>query len=327
MNILVTGGAGFLGSIVVDSFVKRGDNVVVIDNLSTGHEEAVNPKAKLFMIDLLAHKWILDSVFKENKFDAVIHLAAEASIEKSMTNPSIYFNSNVVGGINVLDSMVKYKVNKIIFSSCASLYGNNDGKLCQESDIPKSINSYGESKLMFENILKWYGTAYGIKHITFRFFKVNGSTKEYGESHLPETHLIPNVLWSALSGEPVEVFGTDYNTPDGTCIRDFVHTLDVVQAIFLALDKIETHSGKIYNLSSTQGYSVLDVINATREVTNLPINIHKSARRNGDPSILRADSSLVRKELGWKPQYTDIKDIIKSDWEWQKNHPNGYNIE
>lgn len=324
MNILVTGGAGYVGSIVAEELVKKGHKVIVLDNLQQGHREAVPSGAELIVADIHQDK-VLGEVFRQGRIEAVMHMAAETVIQYSMTSPERYFRNNTVGGINLLDAMLKYNVLKLIFSSTAAVYGKPQS-IPIEEDHPKiPVNAYGESKLMFETLLGWYGKAHGLRYISLRYFNAAGASHHLGEDHHPETHLIPNILKAALNKNGgVTIFGTDYPTRDGSCIRDYVHVVDIARAHILALEKVEDLSGRAYNLGSGEGYSVLEVIAAARDVTNdeLPTRILPS--RVGDPPVLIANSDRTQAELGWQPESSGLESIIKSASKWMKEHPNGY---
>jgi UDP-glucose 4-epimerase len=322
MNILVTGCAGFIGSFVSDVLVKEGHFVVGIDNLSQGHREAVNSNVLFFKGDI-NNKASLESVFQHNKFDVVCHLAAETVVEYSMTDPSRYFKTNVVGGLNLLDTMIKYDVKRIIFSSSASVYGKNQLAPYCETDDKIPCNSYGESKLMFEDILKWYYRAYGLKYIAFRYFNAVGASDGLGEDHRPETHLIPNILKSALKGQPLNIYGTNYSTSDGSCIRDYVHVKDITKAHIMVLGFIDKLEFQAFNLGSVKA-SVLEVIDCCQKVTQLPITIVDKGVRKGDPAILVSDSRLAKELLGWKPDYVTLESMVSGSWDWFKNHLEGY---
>jgi UDP-glucose 4-epimerase len=324
MNILVTGGAGYVGSIVTEELVKKGHKVVVVDSLKQGHRSAVHPDAELVIFDV-ADKERLDRLFFRINFDAVMHLAGETVIEHSMTDPKRYFHNNIIGGINLIDIMLRHHVNKLIYSSTAATYGEPIETPITENHPTTPVNSYGESKLIFERILNWYGQAYGLKHITFRYFNAAGASEQYGEDHRPETHLIPNVLAAAPPDKaPVNVFGSDYPTRDGSCIRDYVHVLDIAQAHLLALDKINELNGQVYNLGSGEGYSVLEVIEAASRIIGDMIPVKICPRRPGDPAVLTASPEKARKELGWTPRFTSLESILQSAWLWSKRHPQGY---
>ena len=324
MNILVTGGAGYVGSVVAEELVRQGHKAIVFDNLSKGHKGAVSPGAQLIIGDLRESK-DLEKAFSKFKIDAVMHMAADTVVEHSMIDPKSCFQNNVIGSINLLDFMVKNGVLKIIFSSSAAVYGNPQGIPIEEDHPKNPVNPYGDSKLMFENILGWYGSAYGLKHISLRYFNAAGASELLGADHRPATLLIPNVLKAALNKKnPVSIFGYDYPTKDGTCIRDYVHIVDIARAHTLALRKLEELSGRVYNLGSSDGYSVLDVIEVARSVTKVEIPVKICSRRAGDPAAIVASSSRAKAELGWKPEFTEIETIIDSAWRWMKNHPNGY---
>ncbi len=324
MNILVTGGAGYVGSVVAEELIAKGHIVTILDNLQQGHADAVPPRAKLVVVDIRQDK-ALDEAFSQNRFDAVMHLAAETVVEYSMTDPKRYFQNNIIGGINLLDIMLKYSVRKFIFSSSAAVYGEPESIPIEESHPQRPVNAYGESKLIFERILGWYGKAYGLKHISFRYFNAAGSSKYRGEDHHPETHLIPNVLSAALNNDsPVKVFGTDYPTRDGTCVRDYVHVTDIARAHLLGLETLEEFSGRAYNLSNGEGNSVLEVIAAAEKVAGTKIQTIAYPRRDGDPAVLVASSARAQTELGWSAEFPEIHTIIESAWQWRRGHPNGY---
>ncbi|MBN2076581.1 MAG: UDP-glucose 4-epimerase GalE [Dehalococcoidales bacterium] len=324
MNVLVTGGCGYVGSIVSEGLVNKGHNVYIIDNLQQGHRDAFLEKATYTYGDF-GNASVLEQVFSQNIIDAVVHMAAETVVEYSMTDPGRYFRNNIAAGIKLLDSMLKYDVKKIIFSSSASVYGEPVSTPIDEDHPKNPINSYGETKLMFEHILKWYGIAYGLKHISMRYFNAAGASEILGEDHRPETHLIPNILRAVInSNNSVSIFGTDYPTRDGSCLRDYVHVKDIAQAHILALEKLDTLSGRAYNLGSGEGYTVLEVVEAARNITGLNIPFNLQPRRAGDPSVLVASSIKARTELGWNPEYPDIKDILETAWQWMSKHPDGY---
>jgi len=312
--ILVTGGAGYIGSIVTEELVRQRYKVVVFDNLQQGHREAVLSEA-IFVEGNLANRFLLDNVFQSYNIDAVIHMAAETVVEHSMTDPQRYFKNNVVNGINLLDAMLKYDVKKIIFSSSAAVYGEPVETPIKETHPQNPVNSYGESKLMFEKILDWYHKAYGIKYISLRYFNAAGASEKLGEDHNPETHLIPLVLKCALNlknrketGQKVKIFGTNYSTKDGTCIRDYIHVVDLARAHFLALKHIDELDARIYN----------------KKVTGINIPAISTSRREGDPAVLVASSDKIKDELGWQPKYKDLESIIQSAWEWYLKYPEGY---
>jgi len=330
MTILVTGGAGYIGSVVTEELVRQRYKVVVFDNLQQGHREAVLSEA-IFVEGNLANRFLLDNVFQSYNIDAVIHMAAETVVEHSMTDPQRYFKNNVVNGINLLDTMLKYDVKKIIFSSSAAVYGEPVETPIKETHPQNPVNSYGESKLMFEKILDWYQRAYGIKYISLRYFNAAGASEKLGEDHNPETHLIPLVLKCALNlknkketDQKVKIFGADYPTKDGTCIRDYIHVIDLARAHLLALEHIDDLGARIYNLGNGDGYSVLEVIEIAKKVTGIDIPTVSTSRREGDPAVLVASSDKIRDELGWQPKYKNLESIIQSAWKWYLKHPNGY---
>ena len=325
MNILVTGAAGYIGSIVTEEIIREGNSVIALDNLKQGHREAVSPEATFIQADL-ADSEKLDELFRRYQIDVVIHLAAESITTHSMTDPRKFFLNNVIYGINLLDTMLKHNVFKFIFSSTAAVYGEPEKVPIEENNPKKPVNSYGESKLMFERILHWYGHAYGLQFIALRYFNAAGASERFGEDHNPETHLIPNVLKVALGQQKkVPLFGTDYPTKDKSCIRDYIHVRDIARAHVLPLKYPEKNrSNRAYNLGNSKGYSVLEVIETARRVTGteIPVTIHPG--RPGDPAVLVADSELARAELGWQPEFSDLESIIKSAWQWQRNHQYGY---
>jgi UDP-glucose 4-epimerase len=326
MNILVTGAAGYIGSVLTEALLENGHSVIALDNLKQGHREAVAPGATFVFADLNDPQ-TLDKTFNEFQIDAVMHLAAETSVEASMANPGDYFRSNVVYGMNLLDAMLKHNVHKLVFSSTAAVYGNPRKVPIEESDPTIPVNPYGESKLTFERILHWYGCACGLKFISLRYFNAAGASKQFGRDHHPETLLIPNILKVALGqAEYMSIFGTDYDTRDGSCIRDYIHVLDIARAHILALQRLENGvCNKAYNLGGGNEYTVLEILKAARDITGTEIPAVVHPRRSGDPVSLIASSDLAQAELGWQPQHSDLKTIIASAWDWQKDHPYGYN--
>jgi UDP-glucose 4-epimerase len=323
MKILVTGGAGYVGSVVADGLLNAGHEVVVLDNLQQGHQDAVPKRAQFILADICKPTG-LDKVFRLFTIDAVMHMAAETVVEYSTTDPKRYFQTNTIGGINLLNAMLKYNVHRLIFSSTAAVYGEPQTTPIEEDHPKNPINAYGLSKLMFEQILGWYGKAYGIKHVSLRYFNAAGATENLGEDHRPETHLIPNVLNAALHKKPVSIFGTDYPTRDGSCIRDYVHVMDIAKAHILALEKLDSLKARAYNLGNQQGCSVIELINAAKKVTGINIPTKVCPRRSGDPAVLVASSNLLKSELGWKPAYPEVEAIINSARRWTTLHPRGY---
>ncbi len=326
MNILVTGGAGYIGSVVTEELASRGHQVIVIDNLKRGNRAAVIPEAIFYEADI-SNQEALENILQNSPVDAVIHLAADTSVEESVTDPGRFFWSNVGCGINLLDTMRKNGVDKLVFASTAAVYGQPEKLPVTESSPVKPINAYGESKLMFERILGWYGESYGLSSVSLRFFNVAGATERFGAGHSSESNLIPRVVKATLEpGEPVPVFGNDYETMDGTGVRDYIHVLDIVRALVLSLDYLRKHPGsKVYNLGNGGGYSVLQVIEAARRVTGAELPAKICPRRPGDPTKLVASSERAKREMGWQPEYTSLESIIESAWRWQKAHPQGYN--
>ncbi len=324
MILLVTGGAGYIGSICVERLLQQGHKVVVVDNLQEGHREAVLPDAMFYEGDF-GDRALLENIFKSHEIDAVIHFAAETTIEFSMTDPGLYFRNNLVNGIILLDVMRKFGCNRMIFSSTAATFGEPQYTPIDEGHPQKPINSYGESKLMFERVLDWYHKAYGLKFNSFRYFNAAGASERLGEAHRNESHLIPVIIQVVLGqAEKLQVFGNDYPTEDGTCIRDYIHVIDLAQAHIQALDNLDEHSDQKYNLGNGRGFSNLEVVRMVEKVTGQNVPFEFTARRPGDPAILVASSELARKELGWKPMYDDLEAIVTSAWKWHRAHPNGY---
>ncbi|MDO5038485.1 UDP-glucose 4-epimerase GalE [Clostridium sp.] len=326
MTILVCGGAGYIGSHMVAELIEKGNDVVVLDNLEKGHKDALLG-GKLYIGDL-RDKDILNKVFTENKIDAVIDFAAYSLVGESMTEPLKYFNNNVYGTINLLEAMKEHNVKYIVFSSTAATYGEpKEVPILEESEtIP--TNAYGESKLLVEKILKWCDHAYGIKYTTLRYFNAAGAhiNGKIGEDHSPETHLIPLILSVALGKrEKIMIFGDDYDTEDGSCVRDYIHVSDLASAHSLALERLMNGGeSRIYNLGNGTGFSVKEMIEIARKVTNHPIPAEVAPRRAGDPAVLIASSDKAVKELNWKPKFNSVETIIETAWNWHKNHPNGF---
>lgn len=326
MAVLVTGGAGYIGSHTVAALHERGDEIVILDNLQQGHEEALLG-GKLYVGDLRDGE-TLDKLFSENQIDAVIHFAANSLVGESMQNPGKYYHNNVYGTLCLLEKMNEYGVKKIVFSSTAATYGEPENVPIDEYDRTAPTNAYGETKLAMEKMMKWFDVAHGVKYISLRYFNAAGAhaSGKIGEAHDPETHLIPIVLEAALGKRPhISVFGDDYDTEDGTCIRDYIHVSDLADAHLRALDALRAgKESAIYNLGSSNGFSVKEVIDIAREVTGREIPVVMEQRRAGDPAVLIASSSRAREELGWSPDRSNLKDIIASAWSWHLNHPNGY---
>jgi UDP-glucose 4-epimerase len=321
MKIFVAGGAGYIGSICVELLLDEGHEVAVFDNLSEGHRLAIDERAAFIGGDL-ARREEISRALQEMKPDAVMHFAANALVGESMENPSKYFRNNVCAGINLLDAMRDAEVGRLVFSSTCATFGPPERVPIDETLPQRPINPYGESKLLFEKILRWYDEIHGLKFVALRYFNAAGATEKFGEDHRCETHLIPNVLKVALGKKPqVEIFGTDYETPDGTCIRDYIHILDLSRAHILALGAKES---AFYNLGTGGGASVREVIDVCREVSGNKIPIVEKPRRPGDPPRLIAASEKIKRELGWKPQYEDLRAIIESAWRWHQKFPDGY---
>jgi UDP-glucose 4-epimerase len=321
LKVLVTGGAGYVGSVCVEELLRRGDEVVVFDNLSEGHRLSIDHRATFIQGDLLDPKSI-SLALNTSRPDAVMHLAASALVAESMRNPYKYFQSNVYGGLNLLRAMIENEVNRVVFSSTCAIFGTPDRIPIDESSPRHPINPYGESKLMFEKILRWFDQIHGLTFVVLRYFNVGGASERFGEHHRIETHLIPRVLQVALDRSPnAEIYGTDFPTPDGTCIRDYIHVLDLASAHILALS---THQSDFFNLGSGGGTSVREVIAACRKITGHPIPMVEKPRRGGDPPRLVASSEKAREQLGWKPQFENIEAIVKSAWQWHAAHPEGY---
>lgn len=329
MGILVLGGAGYIGSHMVDRLIETTDEkVVVVDNLVTGHRAAVHLKAHFYQGDL-ADQDFMRQVFHENPdIDAVIHFAAYSLVAESMTDPLKYFDNNTVGMVKLLEVMQECGVKQIVFSSTAATYGIPEELPIKETTPQRPINPYGESKLMMETIMKWADQAYGIRFVPLRYFNVAGAKPDgtIGEDHRPETHLLPLVLQVALGQrDKIAIFGDDYNTPDGTNIRDYVHPFDLADAHLLAVQYLrEGNPSAAFNLGSSTGFSNLEIVEAARRVTGKEIPLDIAARRPGDPDSLIAESSKAREVLGWKPQYDTIDKIIETAWAWHSSHPQGY---
>ena len=326
MAILVCGGAGYIGSHMVAHLLEDGKEVIVVDSLETGHKEAIND-VKLYMGDLRS-KEFLNKVFKENSIDAVIDFAAFSLVGESMTDPLKYFNNNVYGTINLLEVMKEYNVKHIVFSSTAATYGEPENTPILEEDKTIPTNPYGESKLMVEKILKWCDMSYGIRYTVLRYFNAAGAhvNGNIGEDHKTETHLIPLILQVALGKrEKIMIFGDDYNTQDGTCIRDYIHVSDLASAHLLALKRLENGGkSRIYNLGNGTGFSVKEVIDVVRRVTKHEIPAEIAERRAGDPAILVASSGKAIEELGWKPRFNTLENIVETAWKWHSSHPSGF---
>lgn len=330
MSVLVLGGAGYIGSHAVHQLIDRGTKVVVVDNLETGHRQAVHPEAVFYKGDIRNAEF-LDSVFGNETIDEVLHFAANSLVGESMENPLKYFDNNVYGTQVLLKAMVDHDVKKIVFSSTAATYGEPEAVPITEAMPTNPTSTYGETKLTMEKLMKWTGLAHGLKFVSLRYFNVAGAreTAEIGEDHRPESHLVPLILQTALGQRSeITVFGDDYDTPDGTCIRDYVHVEDLISAHLLALDYLRNDGDSdVFNLGSSQGFSVNEMIAAARSVTGKDIPVKTGPRRAGDPSILIAGSEKARQILGWNPRHTSVAKIIGGAWKWHSAHPTGYEKE
>ena len=321
MKILLTGGSGYIGSVTTELLCDDGHAVVVFDNLERGHREAVDPRARLVVGDLREPQAIQDALAAARP-DAVVHFAAYALVGESMQDPHRYFENNVGGGLNLLAAMLRTGVKKIIFSSTCATYGQPETMPMTEALPQRPTNPYGESKLMLETALRWEQERRGLQPVFLRYFNACGATEKYGEDHEPETHLIPNVLKVALGQAPaVPVFGADYPTPDGTCIRDYIHIADLARAHILALEK---DIAGPFNLGTGTGFSVQQVVETCRAVTGHAIPIALSPRRPGDPACLVAGAEKAKSVLGWNPRYPDLRTIVQHAWDWHRAHPRGY---
>ncbi len=329
MNVLVTGGAGYIGSVVVEQLINQGCRAVVYDNLSKGHRAAVSTDAVFVEGDLADHDKLTRS-FNEYQIEAVIHMAASSLAGESVSHPHRYFANNIVNGHSLLDAMLETGVKKIVFSSTAAVYGSPDTMPITEETPTNPTNPYGESKLAFEKMLRWYDESYGLRSVSLRYFNAAGASERFGEDHEPETHLIPNVLRVATGkASHVDVYGEDYPTPDGTCVRDYIHVVDLADAHVLALNVLIQRSevynpSGVYNLGYGSGYSVAEVVEMARQVTGRRISTEAAPRRAGDPPVLIASSDKIMRDLGWNPRHSELDRIIESAWRWHLAHPNGY---
>ncbi|EKQ51019.1 MULTISPECIES: UDP-glucose 4-epimerase GalE [unclassified Clostridium] len=327
MSILVCGGAGYIGSHTVHELIKQNKDVIIVDNLQSGHIKAVHPKAKFYKGDIRDSEF-LDKVFSENNIEAIIHFAANSLVGESMVKPLLYFNNNVYGMQVLLESMVKHDIKNIVFSSTAAVYGEPKKIPICEDDETNPTNTYGETKLTMEKMMKWVNKANGINYVSLRYFNAAGALEDgsIGEDHSPESHLIPLILQVPLGKrEAITVFGEDYDTPDGTCIRDYIHVLDLADAHIKAVEYLlNGNESNIFNLGNGVGFSVKEMIDSAKEATSEEINVVVGERRAGDPARLIASNEKAQKILGWTPKYTDVKAIIKTAWTWHKNNPNGF---
>jgi UDP-glucose 4-epimerase len=324
LRVLVTGGAGYIGSVAVEGLLRAGHHVVVLDDLSKGHRSAVLPGAKL-VVGRVGKREGLDRIFQTHAIDAVMHFAADSLVGESMELPGKYFRSNLCEGLELLDAMVAHNVSRMVFSSTAAVYGEPVSIPIRETDPSEPTNPYGASKMAFESALRWYGKAHEVRSISLRYFNAAGASECLGEDHDPETHLIPLILGVAAGKrETVGIYGTDYDTPDGTCIRDYVHVTDLAQAHILALEALGNGVIGVFNLGNGEGCSVFQVLESARRVTGAKLPAEEVGRRPGDPAVLVASSEKAVRELGWRPQRAEIDEIVQSAWQWHLDHPNGY---
>ncbi len=323
MNILVTGGAGYIGSATAEALLQAGHSVTVYDSLVSGHRAAV-PQGATFIQADLGDLITLNNTLRAASFDAIMHFAAFIEAGESMKHPGKYFENNLILSLRLIESAIQAGVPRFVLSSTAAVYQSSDEPLTEASPLGPT-NVYGQTKLMIEQALEWYRRIHGLRYAALRYFNACGALPGRGEDHRPESHLIPNVLKVALGQRPaVDIYGTDYPTPDGTCIRDYIHIADLVEAHLLTLNALDQHDRLIYNLGSGHGYSVQEVIETARQVTGHPIPAREAPRRPGDPARLVASPEKIRRDLGWTPKHDNLFDILSSAWEWHRTHPNGY---
>jgi UDP-glucose 4-epimerase len=324
MNVLITGAAGYVGSVCAEVLLSHGHRVIVVDSLVEGHRAAIPPACEFHKCDLFDAAQ-LERIFKSSEIHAVMHFAAEALVEKSVREPSTFYQVNVAGGIQLLDVMVRHGVKSFVFSSSAAVYGEPKQVPIPEDHPKAPINPYGQTKWLFENILADYGRYAGVKHVSLRYFNAAGASKERGEAHRTETHAIPRILEVAAGARPhFEIRGTDYPTPDGTCVRDYVHIHDIAEAHLKALDAIERVSGEAFNVGNGKGHSMREAVETARKVTGHAIPAVEGPRRPGDPAVLVAAGDKLRRALGWSPRFSTLESIMQSAWDWKKAHPQGY---
>ena len=323
-TVLVTGGAGYIGSVVVSQLVATGHHVIVYDDLSKGRRASV-PSGTMFIQADISDRATLDRVFQENSIDAVMHFAAFIEAGESMQLPEKYFRNNSANSLSLLEAIIAHKIPRFVFSSTAALFGTPEHTPIEENDTLQPTNAYGASKLLVEQMLAWFHRIHGLRYASLRYFNAAGAAGHQGEDHQPESHLIPLALQVALGQrESLSIFGTDYPTPDGTCVRDYIHVSDLANAHLLVLDELKRRDRLIYNLGNGRGFSVREVIEKVRRVTGHPIPEKEAPRRPGDPAILVASSDKIRKELNWTPRHSDLENIVRSAWDWRRAHPNGY---
>lgn len=322
MKILITGGAGYIGSFMAKECLNKGYEVVAIDNLERGHESSIDRRAKFIKGDLKDEDFV-ESIFSNQAYDCVVHFAGYISMAESVSNPFIYFNNNVASSLNLIEGMVRNRVNNFVFSSTAGVYGNPIKIPIEESHPKNPNNPYGESKLMVEKILSWYGKVHNLNFVCLRYFNAAGAALDgaIGENHSPESHLIPNAINSILNKTKFTLYGSDYPTSDGTCVRDYIHVIDLIEAHLLALDKLKNTGGNLfYNVGVGKGYSNKEVLDMIVKVSGSEINMENVGRRAGDAGVLIADPTLIKKDLGFIPKYSDLETIVKSAWEWHKQN-------
>jgi UDP-glucose 4-epimerase len=324
MKILVTGGAGYIGSVVSAELLRAGHRVIVYDDLRHGHRRAV-PKSAEFIVGEVGEREALGRAFQKHRPEAVMHFAALIEAGESMRSPERYFRNNTASSLTLLECMLQHECKRLVFSSTAALYGNPERTPIKEDAPLVPTNAYGESKLLVERMLAWFHRIHGLRYASLRYFNAAGGAGELGEDHQPESHLIPLVLQVAQGKRPsISIYGTDYATPDGTCIRDYVHVLDLASAHVLALNALADRDQLIYNLGNGRGFSVRQVVEVARKVTGHAIAAEDARRRPGDPAVLVASSEKICRELGWQPRYPELEQIVASAWEWRRTHPNGY---
>jgi UDP-glucose 4-epimerase len=316
-NVLVTGGAGYVGSVCCAELLRQGHSVTVVDDLSTGYRDAVPSGAAFFQVDI-GNQSAMQSLVSNIRFDAVFHFAAKALVPESVSNPGIFFQKNVASGIVMLEVLRAAGIRNFVFSSSAAVYGTPERVPVDEDDPKRPVNSYGETKLMFERALEWYARAYGWSVTALRYFNASGATAELGERHDPETHIIPLLLQTAAGERKVfNIYGDEYDTPDGTCVRDYVHVLDIASAHICAMQRLNEPGMRAYNIGLGRSYSVREVCTAAAEITGRRIPLRISARREGDPPVLCASPQRIMRELNWKPEHSSLREIIESAWRWK----------
>jgi UDP-glucose 4-epimerase len=324
MKVLVTGGAGYIGSVVSAELLRAGHEVVIYDNLSHGHRRAVPAGAELVSGEV-GDREAVGRAFLQHRPEAVMHCAALIEAGESMQVPERYFRNNTAGTLALLECMLQHGISRLVFSSTAALYGNPDRTPIEEAAPLRPTNAYGESKLLVERMLEWFHRIHGLRYASLRYFNAAGAAGELGEDHRPESHLIPLILQVALGCRPsISIYGSDYETSDGTCVRDYIHVSDLASAHLLALDGLASRGQLIYNLGNGRGFSVRQVMQTARKVTGHEIPAQDAPRRAGDPAVLVASSEKIRRELKWQPRYPDLEQIVASAWEWRRRHPNGY---